>query len=145
MSALLLLVVLLLSALSLASYVYCWRDVMRGHPHIISLRQITCIMDRHLLDIMFGRHEAGYRYTLSPHARRWFARQWGGYWLREVAADAVCIIGALYFWFMDDRPLMVSFLLLALTCQGINMVQSMWLVRRWRHQIIEELDDGGGL
>ncbi len=144
MSALLLLV-LLVSALSLASYIYCWRDIMGGRPHIISLRQITCIMDRHLLDVMFGKHEPDYRYALSPSTRRWFVRQWGLYYLREIAADWLCILGAFYFWFMQPHPLTLSFILLALCCQGINIVQSVWLVQRWRHQIMEELDDGGGL
>jgi hypothetical protein len=141
----LLLIILVISAMSLSSYVYCWRDVMGGRPHIISLRQITCIMDRSLLDVMFGKHEAGYRYLLSPSMRHWFRRQWGLYYLREISADWLCIIGALYFWFLPAHPLTFSFVLLAVCCQGINIAQSVLLVRRWRHQIIEELDEKGGL
>ncbi|MCE2926308.1 MAG: hypothetical protein LW823_01490 [Rickettsiales bacterium] len=141
----LLIMILIISAMSLASYVYCWRDIMQGNPHIISLRQITCIMDRNMLDMIFGKHEAGYRYLLSPYSRKWFRTQWGFYYLRETAADWLCIIGALYFWFIPDHPLTLSFVLLAVCCQGINITQSVLLVRRWRHQILEELDEGSGL
>src|SRR5437868_5178985 len=81
------------SALSLLSYVYCWQDIRTGRPHIISLRQITTIMDRNRLNQMFGPPEKGYYYMLSPEqlygliqSRRWF-------YVCECAADITCALG----------------------------------------------------
>jgi hypothetical protein len=136
----LLLIVLVVSLLSFASYMYCWRDIMTGNPHILSLRQMTTIMDRHVLNLIFGAHEKDYRYWLSPTGLIWFRKQWSGYYYREIAADALCAIGALYFLSKNTpQEVTTAFLLLAITCQGITIYSAVIQVKRWRHQIEEEL------
>src|SRR5207237_13513 len=71
-------------------------DIKSGKPHIISLRQITTIMDRDRLNHLFGTPQPGYRYRLSPEAlhallksRRWFI-------YGEFGADILCLLDAGY-------------------------------------------------
>lgn len=142
MVSFLLVSIFLAAALSLLSYLYCWWDIQSGSPHIISLRQITNIMDRHLLDRIFGAHKEGYVYELSPQKLAFIRLVWGGYYYRELAADTICMIGAYYYMTQAAAPAFVLlFIVLATTCQAINFVFSIRLVRRWKHQIREELED----
>lgn len=142
MMAFLLIVIFITAALSLLSYVYCWNDIKGGRPHIISLRQITNVMDRDEINRMFGEPEPGYFYPLAPSqitkllaARRWY------YWC-ECAADSACLLGAWYFYMSgQDGTDVWIFLGLASLCQGINLAWSAWLIRKWRHQIREEIEN----
>ena len=138
----LLLTIFIVAALSLLSYAYCWRDIQGGRPHIISLRQITGIMDRHRLDAIFGAHGRGYCYEFPPALLRAFNRAWRGYCYREIAADGVCMLGAYRYMTGDAAADTVWwFVLLAGACQAINFGYSIHLVRRWSHQIREEIGD----
>lgn len=144
MTVFLLTAIFIAAALSLVSYLYCWWDIRGGHPHIISLRQITNIMDRHILDLLFGNHDRGYYYTLSPEKLVIFRRAWGGYYYREIAADGICMIGVYRYMTGLASPDTVGwFILLATVCQAINFAYSILLIRRWSHQIREELEDFG--
>ena len=130
------------AALSLLSYLYCWQDIQRGRPHIISLRQITTIMDRNRLNQMFGSPGPGYYYTLSPPQLlalvRW--KQW--FFYLECTADTACLLGV---WlYMTGNGLQNSvgwFIVLAGLCQGINLAYSIWLIRKWSFQIREEIEN----
>ena len=129
------------AALSLLSYAYCWHDIRMGRPHIISLRQITGIMDRNRLNALFGKPEPGYYYKLSPtqlygliRKRRWF-------YITECTADSTCILGA---WMAITGGMVEEnigfFIILAGTCQGINLIYSIWVVRKWHSQLREEIE-----
>lgn len=134
--------VFVVAALSLLSYVYCWQDIKGGRPHIISLRQILVIMDRHRIDALLGGHGPGYYYRLTPaqvaallSGRRWFYR-------RECAADLTCLLGSwLYMTGVGDARAASWFVLLAGLCQGINLAYSLWLIGKWRDQLKEEIDN----
>ena len=142
MMSVLLITIFCMSGLSLLSYVYCWQDIRRGHPHILSLRQITNIMDRNRLNLLFGNPEPGYYYDLSPVMLAFITRFCGLYYYCEIAADIVCIFGVYHFMtYGAHSPLAGWFVLLAATCQGINFLYSVWLIRRWGHQIREEMED----
>jgi hypothetical protein len=137
-----LMMIALASALSLLSYSYCWHDIKTGHPHIISLRQMTNVMDRNRLNNLFGRHDNRYRYHLSPPMLKSFIknRQW--FYHSEMTADAVCLAGAYLYLNADVSAASVGwFILLAGACQVINFAYSIWLVRKWAHQIREELGE----
>lgn len=130
------------ASLSLVSYVYCWNDIRSGHPHIISLRQITSIMDRHQLNQRFGMHEAGYYYTLTPEQVFALVRRYRLFYMLECIADAVCIFGV---WMAttgqmkeDNIPLFIS---LSGLCQAINLVYSVWVIRKWHLQLQEEIEN----
>jgi hypothetical protein len=134
----------IVAALSLLSYLYCWSDIKSGRPHIIALRQITMVMDRARLNQWFGNPEPGYYYQLTPaqvasiiRSRRWF-------YVSECAADSVCLIGA---WRVmigaASEGTVVPFIILATLCQSINLLYSLWLIRKWRDQIQEELENSG--
>lgn len=141
----LLTLIFIAAALSLISYVYCWQDIQRGQPHIISLRQITGIMDRNRITRLFGAPKPGYYYTLTPAMQAILTRRRQRFFYLECAADAVCAIGAWHFITAPSGTLTVgSFIVLAGLCQGINFFWSMWLVRKWAHQIREEMDDKRG-
>ncbi len=141
MSAFLLAIIVCSALFSLISYVYCWHDIRTGRPHIISLRQITSIMDRNRLNDLFGRHVTGYYYELTQtqlthliQIRRWF-------YISECSADALCIVAA---WFAltgvtnpENTPLIV---VLTGLCQGINLVYSFWLISKWHPQLREEIE-----
>ncbi len=137
-------VIFLVSLLSLASNLYCWNDIKSGRPHIISLRQITLIMDRHVLNRIFGEPQPGYRYPLSPSVLTQFIRARRGYVYREMTADLLCMLAAWRYWTgMAPAALEAWFVLIAGLCQGISLVYSLWLVRKWGHQIHEEISDLG--
>lgn len=130
------------AGLSLLSYLYCWHDIQSGAPHIISLRQVTSIMDRERLNRLFGAPEPGYIYKLNPQRLKSFVRRHRYYIWRECAADLICMVGAWRYLAGDADPQgLPLFLLLATLCQGINILWSLYLVRKWAHQIKEELDD----
>lgn len=135
------LAVFLIATLSLASYLYCWNDIRRGHPHILSLRQITLVMDREALNRMFGAPDARYRYALAPEALAGVIRARRFYAYSEMAIDAVC---ALAMWSVVTHRALPVFedwlVLLAGLAQGINLAYSLWLVRKWGWQIREEME-----
>jgi hypothetical protein len=144
MIGLLLVTIFFSSALSMISYFYCWHDIKTGHPHIISLRQITNIMDRNRLNEMFGKPNHGYRYHLEPAVVRALVRSRQFFFHSEVAADSTCMVGA--YLYLTDQLEMTNigwFLLLGVICQAINVGYSIWLVRKWSHQIKEEMDNLG--
>ena len=139
MIALLLGIIFISAGLSLLSYVYCWQEVRAGHPHILALRQITAIMDRHQLNRLYGQHDAHYVYHLSPHIITALTRQHRGFFLRECAAEIVCMFGVWRYMTGHAHINYVGwFILLAMLCQGINVLYSMWLVKKWRTQLQEE-------
>ena len=130
------------AAMSLISYMYCWQDIRGGRPHIISLRQITSIMDRNRLTQLLGKPEPGYYYALSPaqlsviiRSRRWF-------YTRECAADITCILGAwLYMTGSIGDENILLFIILALSCQMVNLIYSFCLISKWRFQLREEIEN----
>lgn len=141
MSGFLLFVILVSGALSLVSYLYCWHDIKRGKPHIISLRQITGIMDRNRLDSLLGRHDGRYFYNLSPDVRTRLLNGRREFVYGECAADLVCMLGAgRYFSGAAAESTQGWFILIAGLCQAINFAYSTHLVRKWSHQIREEID-----
>ncbi len=135
-----LIIIMLISVMTAGSYWFCWQDILRGRPHILSMRQVTLIMDRNRLDAVFGRHKEGYVYELSPQslsalvkARRFFVYS-------EMTAEFVCFVGA--YRYLNDMaaPEFVGlFVLLAGLCQGIDIWMSIRLIRRYWHQIEEEM------
>lgn len=132
----------LVSVISLCSWWYCWRNVLSGQPNILSLRQVTLIMDRNLLDALYGKHGPGYIYTLNPHALRQIIRSRRLFVYGEMLADAVCFIGAWrYFGGMADFTLLPWFLAIAITYQALSVWYSLKLIRSWWHQIEEEMDN----
>jgi hypothetical protein len=141
MIGMLLTLIFLSATLSLVSYSYCWHDIKTGRPHIISLRQITTIMDRHRLNAMFGPPGAGYRYKLSPQMLRTLVKGRIFYFYSETAADCVCLVGSYLYLTKQVQASVGWFILLAVICQAVNVAHSILLVRKWSHQIKEELED----
>lgn len=142
MTAIFLVSIFAMSALSLISYVYCWNDIKSGRPYILSLRQITTIMDREKLNQMFGPPERGYFYKLDPLALRVLIKDRQGFYYRECAADLVCVYGAWRYMTHEVGDVTtVLFILLASTCQGINLVYGYLLVKKWGSQIREEIEN----
>jgi hypothetical protein len=138
----LLVIIFVAAALSLMSYLYCWQDIKTGRPHIITLRQITSIMDRHRLNAIFGNPEPGYFYTIPPETLAYLIRRYRGFYMRECIADAVCMLGSWrYMLHYADPAGLPLFLCLALACQGINILYSLWLIRKWRDQLREEMEN----
>ena len=135
------LAIFLVSLLSLASYLYCVNDIRGGRPHIVSLRQVTLIMDRKRLSRLFGEPDAGFRYTLAPDTLAAFIKARQGYVYVEMAADLMCMLGAWrYMTGMAPAALEYWFVPLAALCQGVNLAYSMWLVWKWGSQIREEME-----
>ena len=142
MTQFLLLAIFCSASLSLISYVYCWHDIRGGRPHILSMRQITSIMDRNRLNHIFGQPEPGYYYALSPvqlyeiiQNRRWF-------YTSECAADITCLLGVwLYMTGTLEDENALLFVLLAGTCQLINLAYSICLISKWRSQLREEIEN----
>lgn len=130
------------ASLSLISYIYCWNDIRGGRPHIISLRQITAIMDRNQLNRLYGKPEPGYYYVLSPAQRTGLIQSCRWFYTRECAADITCIIGV---WLYMTRAIannnILLFILLASLCQMINLVYSLCLISKWRDQLREEIEN----
>lgn len=142
MMKLLLLAILLASSLSMMSYMYCWRDIRRGRPHIISLRQITNIMDRERLNALFGAPMPGYFYPLTKPAKAALVRTYQLHYYIECATDGVCVLGAWRYLVVHAGAAVVwRFIVLAAICQAINVVYSTCMVRKWAHQIKEEIDN----
>jgi hypothetical protein len=142
MIGILLLIIFVFAGLSLVSYLYCWADIKGGNPHILSLRQITNVMDREKLNRMFGDPLPGYFYKLEPAAvtQLMARRQW--YFYRECATDAICVLGAWRYMVIDAHPVALRyFLLLAFACQALNLVYSIILVKKWGYQIREEIEN----
>ncbi len=129
------------ASLSLLSYVYCWHDIRGGRPHILSLRQITTIMDRNRLNHMFGKPETGYYYVLKQAQREAVIRKWRWFYIRECTADITCIVGVwLYMTGTLQDENIVLFSVLASVCQMINLVYSFCLINKWQFQLREEID-----
>jgi hypothetical protein len=138
----LLILIFISAALSLFSYWYCWRDMAAGRPHIISLRQITGVMDRTRLDAYFGKHQSGYHYALSPQQVAGIVSRRRSFLFGECMLEGLCIFGA--WWFAtiaQGSSLVVPFMMLAGMCQAINLLYSFVLMRKWQHQIYEELEN----
>jgi hypothetical protein len=134
--------VFLIALVSLGSTVYCWNDIQRGHPRILSLRQITLIMDREALNRLFGKPDANFRYTLSPEMLAALLRSRSWYVYSEMAADMLCLYGASrYLNGVAPPSLAATFVLLAVLCQAVNIVYSLWLVHKWGWQIREEMGE----
>ncbi len=126
------------------SYVYCWQDIKSGRPHIITLRQITSIMDRHRLNAMFGQPAPGYYYPIPSEKLLPMLNRYRGFYIRECAADLVCMLGAWRYIASSTNPGTQSlFILLAGTCQAINILYSIWLIRKWADQLREEMENSG--
>ncbi len=142
MTAFLLVAIFIFASLSLVSYVYCWADIKSGRPHILSLRQITNIMDRNRLNELFGKPEPGFFYKLSPEMLAKLIRMRQPFFLRECATDIVCIYGAWRFM-TSEAPLLLLwlFVVLAMLCQAVNLLYSLILVKKWGGQIREEIDN----
>lgn len=135
------LAVFLVSVLSLGSYLYCWRDVKRGNPHILSLRQVTLVMDREVLNRLFGAPGPGWRYALTPEARAELVRSRWFYIHSEMAIDLACMLAAWSVVTHKAPPAMEIWLvLLAGVAQGINLAYSVWLMKKWGWQIREEME-----
>ena len=142
MAEIFLIAIFIASALSLVSYVYCWNDIKSGRPHIITLRQITSIMDRNRLNAIYGAPEPGYYYRLSPETVAIICARYRGFYLRECAADLVCMLGVWRAMQGAAHPSgQTLFIALAFTCQAINILYSLWLVRKWRDQLREEMEN----
>lgn len=142
MSAILLLSIFMLASVSLMSYLYCWTDIRGGKPHILSLRQVTCIMDRAQINQRFGMPDKGYRYKLTPLQLKAFMGRYQYSFYRECATDLVCALGAWRFLTRDaSSQLLWGFIVLGLICQGAYLAYSVTLVRKWGHQIREEIDN----
>jgi hypothetical protein len=140
MTSILLMTIFAIAGLSLISYLYCWHDLKGGRPHIISLRQITGVMDREQINAMFGKPEPGYYYRLEPAMLRETVAEQKWRYYGEVGADAVCLLGC-YYYLNAGGPMVVWFILLAGACQAISVGLSVHLVRKWWHQLAEEMDD----
>ncbi len=141
MTDLYLIAIFLASGLSLVSYLYCWEDIKKGEPHIISLRQIMGIMDREKINLLLGEPKPGYYYLLPPPILKVLLSHRRAYFYTEIGADMACLAGAyLYMTGWLPAATMGWFIALAAICQLINFSHSLWLVRRFRHQIREELD-----
>lgn len=142
MAEILLVIIFIAAALSMMSYIYCWQDIKSGRPHIITLRQITSVMDRHVLNQIFGHPEPGYYYTLPPERASALLRRYRLFYLGELTADTVCMLGVWrYMQGLAHPDGQTAFILLGLACQGVNIIYSLWLVRKWRDQLREEMDN----
>jgi len=142
MSELLLLLIFIIAALSCVSYLYCWHDIKSGRPHIITLRQITGIMDRNRLNSIYGPPQTGYYYPLAADTIRILLNHYRTFYICECAADAVCMLGVWRYMQQLAHPAgLALFIILALTCQGVNIIYSLWLVHKWRDQLREELEN----
>ena len=141
MMSFLLVLIFISSMLSLMSYVHCWRDVKSGRAHVISLRQISSVMDRTVFNGWFGAPQPGYFYVLTPEQVKWFLRRYAWPVYGECAADAACLFGA--WWFASGwgkEEVLLVFVLLAGLCQAMSLGYYFWLMRQWRDQIHEEID-----
>lgn len=140
---LLLIAIMGYALLSLASWWFCWRNVMGGRPHILSMRQITLIMDRERLDTLYGKHKPGYVYELNEAALGQIKRQHRGNMIKEMAADLLCLVGS-YNYLMSDEPAgsMLTFAMFAGIYQMLTLWYSFKLVNPYWEQINEEM---GGL
>lgn len=142
MAEIFLITIFMAAATSLISYIYCWHDIKTGRPHIISLRQITNIMDRNRLTALFGKPEPGYYYVLSPQMLVAFTRKYQTSYYSEVGADTMCLIGSyMYMTGQLAADRVWWFIALAGFCQVVNFCYSIMLVRRWAHQFREEMND----
>jgi len=142
MAEIALITIFIASALSLVSYVYCWNDIKSGRPHIITLRQITSIMDRNRLNALYGSPEPGYYYRLPPETLAAMLARYRWFYIRECAADLVCMLGVWRYMQGASHPNgQTIFIALALTCQAVNILYSLWLVRKWRDQLREEMEN----
>lgn len=140
MAELLLVLIFLSAGMSLVSYVYCWQDITSGRPHILALRQITSIMDRHRLNTLYGSPEPGFYYPLSPLQVAQLTGRYRGFYLRECAAELVCMLGVWRYMSGSAAPEgQTLFILLAMACQGVNFIYSLHLIRKWRDQLQEEI------
>lgn len=141
MSEFLLGIIFISAGMSLISYIYCWQEVRSGTPHILALRQITSIMDRHVLNERYGKHDLGYNYTLSPEEIKKMLAEHRSFFFRECAVEIICMLGVWrYMTGVAPQRYVWLFILLALAVQAVNLVYSMWLIRRWREQLLEEPD-----
>ena len=130
------------ASLSLVSYIYCWHDIRNGRPHILSLRQITSIMDRNRLNQLFGKPEPGYYYLLTPDQLYGITQQCRWFYTCECAADITCIAGVwLYMTGTIGNANILLFTLLAGLCQMINLAYSIRLIRKWHGQLREEIEN----
>ena len=138
-----LIIIMVISVLSAASYWFCWQDILRGRPNILSLRQVTLIMDRNKLDAIFGKHQPGYVYALSPQMLAAVIRWRKFFVYSEVAAEMVCFFGAYrYLSGVSSPETLPLFVLLAMICQVIDIWMSFSLIRKYWHQIEEEMGRG---
>ncbi|MFO0388903.1 MAG: hypothetical protein ACK502_04185 [Alphaproteobacteria bacterium] len=138
-----LIVIVLISILTAGSYWFCWQDILRGRPNILSMRQITLIMDRNKLDAIFGRHQPDFYYTLTPEMLAALVRSRKFFVYSEIAAEVVCFIGAYrYLTGAASLETVWVFILLAAICEGIDIWMSITLIRKYWYQIEEEM--GGG-
>ena len=141
MTALLLILIFLFAGCSFVSFVYCWLDIRGGKPYILSLRQITGIMDRNIINSLYGMPQKGFIYPLSPKDIRHILNSRRMYFYRESLADSLCIFGSWRFMTQEASTGMLwTFLLLGGVCQGLNMLYSFQVLERWGDQIREELD-----
>lgn len=131
------------AGMSLLSYIYCWQEVRDGEPHILALRQITGIMDRHELNRLYGMPDEEFYYTLEPQQTQQLVKQYRLFFLAECAAEALCMLGVWrYMTGNADMRYLWLFMVLAVTCQAINFLYSMWLIRKWKDQLQEEVESG---
>ena len=143
MAELLLAAIFITAGLSLLSYIYCWQDIKSGRPHIITLRQITSIMDRHRLNAMFGSPQPGYYYPIPDTILKPMLAYYRSFYLSECLADSLCMLGAWRYMQHKDAQGQALFISLAFTCQAVNIIYSIWLIRKWGHQLREEFENSG--
>jgi hypothetical protein len=133
-------IIALLAALSLVANIHAWRDIQAGNPYILSLRQVTRIMDRARLQALFGQCDARYLFTLSAHQRKVVVRLWGLPMALDMAGDVACMAGVYYYGVIqppgEAHWFFISF---ALWYQSLGFWDSWRQVKAWRHQIDEEL------
>ena len=142
MTAFLLTIIFIVSALSLLSYIYCWNEIKSGRPHIIAVRQVTSIMDRNRLNEWLGAPLPGFYYALTPQQVQEICRRRAAFVYGECAADIACLFGA--WWFSNStasEAWIYGFIALAGLCQAINLGYSFWLMQKWQHQIREEIEN----
>lgn len=136
--------IILISILSAGSYWFCWQDILGGRPNILSMRQITLIMDRNKLDAIFGKHQPDYHYALSPEMLAALVRSRKFFVYSEMAAEVCCFIGAYrYLTGLASPDTLSLFVLLAVICQIIDVWMSISLIRKYWHQVEEEMGGGG--
>ena len=138
----LLVLIFISGALSLLSYIFCWQDIAAGRPHIISLRQITSIMDRKRLNAHFGAPKRGFYYQLTPVQVEGILWRQRGYMIAECSLDGLCVLGS--WWFasgLGSQELELPFIGAAGLSQLLNVLYSFFLLRKWQHQMQEELEN----